>query len=48
VEERVYLRHMSLGYGEEASRRRVLQNDSPNAVLILASRDRSDKIVQSV
>lgn len=48
AEDRVYKRHMSLGYGEEKSRTRVTKNDSPNAVLILQSKHRSDHIVQSL
>lgn len=48
IEERVYSRHMSLGYGDEYSRNRVNTNDSPNAVLILKDSHRANKIVQSV
>ncbi len=48
VEERVYNRHVSLGCPEAKSRERVVYNDSPNAVLILNSKHRSNEIIQSV
>jgi pantothenate kinase len=47
IRERVYGRHFSLGYGEEVSLRRVLTNDLPNAEIVLATKHRADKIIQS-
>ena len=47
IRQRIYGRHMSLGYGEEVSLRRTLTNDLPNAELVLSTKNRADIIITS-
>lgn len=48
IENRIYSRHLSVGYSAEEAMERVKTNDIINAKLILETAGRSDKVIQSL